>query len=247
MAICNLRVRSIIVILVAVIGTIGCASSEITELERHYEDELLTKPSRIIVYNFSATPDDITAGAAISGHYQKRTTPQTAEQIKVGRQLGDKLAEELVKEILALGMPAEHADSWHPPGIGNLLIMGEFISIDEGSRAKRMLIGFGAGAGKLQTHVVGYQFTDHGLRRLGDAVIETSGGKMPGMIVPVGVGAVAGRAGTSAIIAGGMNVAQEFGPESMNAAAKRTAQEITKILSRAFAERGWIPAYKVKK
>jgi hypothetical protein len=243
MTIFNLRVRIIIVMLVAVFVTIGCASSELTELQRHYEDESLSKPSRIIVYNFSASPGDITAGAAISGHYQKRTTPQTAEQIKLGRQLGDKLVEELVKEILALGMPAEHADRWHPPGIGDLLIMGEFISIDEGSRAKRMLIGFGAGAGKLQTHVVGYQFTDQGLRRLGDAVIETSGGKMPGMLVPVAGGAAAGRAGRAAIIAGGMNVAQEIGPESLNAAAKRTAQEITKILSRAFAEHGWIPAY----
>ena len=83
------------------------------------------------------------------------------------------LPSELVKEILTLGMPAEHADRWHPPGIGNLLIMGEFISMDEGSKAKRMLIGFGAGASSLQTHVVGYQFTDQGLNRLGDAVIET--------------------------------------------------------------------------
>jgi NADH:ubiquinone oxidoreductase subunit E len=33
----------------------------------------------------------------------------------------------------------------------------------------------------------------------------------------------------------------------MNAAAKRTAQEIIRILSRAFAEQGWIPADKVKK
>jgi len=246
MTICNLRVRIIIVMLVAVFVTIGCASSELTELQRHYEDESLPKPGRIIVYNFSASPDDITRDATISGHYQRRTTPQTAEQKELGRQLGDKLADELVKEIIALGMPAEHADSWHPPGIGNLLIMGEFISIDKGSRAKRMLIGFGAGAGELQTHVVGYQFTDQGLRRLGDAVIETSGGKMPGMIVPVGVGAAAGRAGRAAIIAGGMNVAQEIGPESLNAAAKRTAQEIMKILSLAFVKNGWIPAYKVK-
>ncbi len=110
-----------------------------------------------------------------------------------------------------------------------------------------MLIGFGAGAGALETHVVGYQFTDQGLRRLGDAVIETAGGRMPGMIVPVAGGAVAGRAGTSAIMAGGMNVAQELGPESMNAAAKNTAKEIIRLLSRAFAEQGWIPAYKVKK
>ncbi len=143
-------------------------------------------------------------------------------------------------------MPAEHADRWHPPGIGNLLIMGEFISIDKGSRAKRMLIGFGAGAGELQTHVVGYQFTDQGLNRLGDAVIETSGGKMPGMLVPVAGGAAAGQVGWSVIIAGSMNVAQELGPESLNAAAKRTAKEIIRILSHVFAEQGWIPAHKVK-
>ncbi len=109
-----------------------------------------------------------------------------------------------------------------------------------------MLIGFGAGASSLQTHVGGYQFTDQGLRRLGDAVIETSGGKMPGILVPVAGGAVVGRAGRTAIISGSMNVAQELGPESLNAAAKRTAQEIIKILSRVFAEQGWIPAHKVK-
>jgi hypothetical protein len=33
----------------------------------------------------------------------------------------------------------------------------------------------------------------------------------------------------------------------MNAAAKRTAQEIAKILSVAFAEQGWIPGNKIKK
>ncbi len=246
MTICNLRVRIILVMLFAVFVTIGCASSDIAELQRHYEEDTLSKPGRIIVYNFSASPDDITRDAAISGHYQRRTLPQTAEEKKLGRQLGDKVAEELVKEILALGMPAEHADRWHPPSIGNLLIMGEFISIDKGSRAKRMLIGFGAGAGALETHVVGYQFTDQGLKRLGDAVIETSGGKMPGMLVPVAGGAVAGRAGTAIVVSGSMNVAQELGPESLNAAAKRTAQEIIKILSRVFAEQGWIPARKVK-
>ena len=247
MTIFNIRVRNILVMLFAVSTIIGCASSNLTKLQKHYDEESLSKPGRIIVYNFASSPEDITGEAAISGHYQKRTIPQTAEEIYLGRQLGDKVSDELVKEILALGMPAEHADPWHPPSIGNLIIRGEFISIDKGNRAKRMLIGFGAGAGELQTHVVGYQFTDEGLRRLGEAVIETSGGKMPGMLVPVAGGAVAGRAGTAIIISGSMNVAQEMGPESLNAAAKNTAKEIIKILSKAFADQGWIPANKVKK
>ncbi len=247
MTIFNIRFRIILVMLVAVSAIIGCASSNLTKLQKHHDEGTLTKPGRIIVYNFASSPEDITGEAAISGHYQKRATPQSAEEIELGRELGDKLADELVNGILALGMPAEHADAWHPPGIGNLIIRGEFISIDEGSRAKRMLIGFGAGASSLETHVVGYQFTDQGLRRLGDAVIESSGGKMPGMIVPVAGGAVAGRAGTSLLVAGGMNVAQELGPESMNAAAKRTAEEIVKTLSQTFAKQGWISSDKVKK
>ncbi len=247
MTIFNIRVRIIFAMLVAVFATIGCASSELTELQSHVEGDALPKPGRILVYNFAATPEDIPVDAAISGHYERRTSPQTAEEKELGRQLGDKLAVELVLEILALGMPAEYADRWHPPSIGSLIIMGEFISIDEGSRAKRMLIGFGAGASSLQTHVVGYQFTDRGLRRLGDAVIESSGGKMPGMLVPVAAGGVMGKAGRSAVIAGSMNVVQELGAESMDAAAKRTAQEIAKVLSVAFAEQGWISSDKIKK
>ncbi|MHC4269006.1 MAG: hypothetical protein ACYSTS_11125 [Planctomycetota bacterium] len=57
---------------------------------------------------------------------------------------------------------------------------------------------------------------------------------------------MSGRAGTSVIIAGSMNVAQELGPESLNAAAKNTAKEIIEILSQAFADQGWIPANEVK-
>ena len=106
-----------------------------------------------------------------------------------------------------------------------------------------MLIGFGAGAGKLVTHVEGYQMTAQGKRLLGQREIEATGGKAPGMLVPVIGGAVAGRAGMAAAVSGTMNVAQELGPESLQAAAKRTADAISKELAKAFARRQWIPAY----
>jgi hypothetical protein len=118
--------------------------------------------------------------------------------------------------------------------------MGEFVSIDEGSRLKRMLIGFGAGAAELKTLVEGYQVTADGLRPIGSAEIEAGGGKMPGMLVPVVGGAAAGRAKTSVIVSGVLNVGQEIGPESIEAAAKRTAEEIGEVLSDAFQRRGWI-------
>jgi hypothetical protein len=221
--------------------TINCASAKVTSSRRYDASEPIPKPGRIIVYNFAATPADIQADDAISGQYQKRTTPQTAEQIQLGRELGDLLASELVKEILEMGMPAERAHSGPPPLMGDLLIKGEFISIDEGSKTKRMLIGFGAGAGELRTHVEAYQITLYGPRRLGSQEIKTAGGKMPGMLVPVAGGAKAGSAATSIAVSGGMNVAQEKGAESIQGAAKRTAGEIAETLSKAFVQEGWIP------
>ncbi len=218
----------------------GCASSDVTARRSYVADEEMARPGRIIVHNIAATPGDVPADAAIAGHYDRRDTPQTAEEIELGRQLGARVADELVQKILAMGMPAERAGSGPAPQPGDLVIKGEFVSIDEGSRLKRMLIGFGAGAAELKTFVEGYQVTADGLRPLGSAEVEAGGGKMPGMLVPIGVGAAAGNAATSAAISGGLNVAQELGPESMQAAANRTAEEIAKVLEEAFKKRGWI-------
>jgi hypothetical protein len=227
--------------LLALAALSGCASSDV-EARRSYvsDDELIQRPGRIIVHNIAATPGDIAGDSATAGRYDTREAPQTDEEIALGRELGDRVAAKLVEEILAMKMPAERAGSGPPPNVGDLVIKGEFVTIDEGSRVKRMLIGFGAGAAELKTFVEGYQVTATGLRPLGSAEIEAGGGHMPGMLVPVGVGAAAGRPGTSAAISGGLNVAKELGPESLDGAAERTAEEIAKVLKEGFKKRGWI-------
>jgi hypothetical protein len=218
----------------------GCASSDVTSRRRYIGDERLPRPGRVIVYDIAASPNEIPTNAAITGHYERRATPQTSKEIQLGHQLGARVAQELVSEILAMGLPAERAGG-PPPHVNDLVIRGAFVKIDEGNRLKRMIIGFGAGAGELKTHVEGYQITARGPRLLGEGEFEAGGGKMPGMLVPVAGGAATGGAAMSAAISGGMNVAQEAGPESMKAAAKRTAKEIAKVLSRAFVKQGWIP------
>lgn len=221
----------------------ACAKTTVTARRSSVGDEVLSKPNRIIVYSFAATPEDIPEDAAVRGLYKKRSVPQTPDEIRLGRQLGDKIAEELVQEILKLDMPAERSQAGPPAGNGDLIIKGEFVSIDEGHRLKRMLIGFGKGATELKTIVEAYQVTSEGPRNLGYKEITAAGGKMPGMLVPVLGGAAAGRAGTAAIISGSMNVAQELGPESLGGAAKRTAQEIAKELAKEFYRQGWIKYY----
>ncbi len=239
-------VRVLVASAFAVLMAAGCASTELLSRRRDVGNEKLPRPGRVIVYDFAATPDDISADSAIAGSYDRRETPQSAEDIVLGRRLSDILAKELVRQIRELGMSAKRAGAGEAPRENDLLIRGQFVSMEEGSRTKRMLIGFGAGKSHLQTLVQGYQMGADGPRRLGELEIEAAGGKMPGMLVPVAGGAAGGRAATSAAVSGGMNVAQERGAETIEDGARRTAEQLAAILSRAFARQGWISASMAK-
>ena len=103
-----------------------------------------------------------------------------------------------------------------------------------------VFIGFGAGAAELKTLVEVYQVTAQGLRPLDSAEVSAAGGKMPGMLVPVAGGAAAGHAAKSVVISGGISAAKEFGPESIQGTAKRTADEISELLEKDFDKRNWL-------
>jgi len=199
----------------------------------------LAKPARVFVYDFASTPAAVPSDSAIAGLYQQRTTPQTPEEIELGRRFGARVSARLIEELNKNEIAATAAATGPVPLPGDVVIRGEFISIDEGSRMKRMLIGFGAGAAELKTLVEGYVVTTTGLVPLGSAQVETAGGKMPGMLVPIGAGAAMGNVATSVAISGAANVLQEAGPEGLDAAAKRTAKEIAKVIVKAYEERGW--------
>jgi len=267
MAACDFRLSTAITVLAFACIAIGCAKATVTARQTYAENEQLPNPDRIIVYDFAATPEEVPADDPLIDLSDKPSRPQTADEVILGRKLGAEIAGELVKEILAIGMPAERSSTGPTPGIGDLLIKGVFVSIDEGSRLKRILIGFGSGAGELKTLVEIYQVTTEGLRPLVSEEITAKGGKMPGMFIavpaavlaaPVGLSVAAVAApgpaaaaaasgpaaavGQSTATSGSTNVASELGPESIGAAAKKTAKEITNALTRIFARHGWIRA-----
>jgi hypothetical protein len=220
-------------------AAVGCASSEVTERQSYIGDEKLSRPNRIIVYDFAATPADVPADSALAGQSVGHSTPQTPEEIETGRELGAQVAKELVGEIHAMGLPAVRAAGQPAPGIGDLVIRGYFVSIREGSAGKRLLVGFGSGANELRTVVEGYQMTSHGLRPLGMRETEAGGGEMPGMLVPVAVLAATGSP-VGLIVGGAAKLKGETGSETIEGAAKRTAKEIGQELQIAFERQGWI-------
>jgi hypothetical protein len=215
----------------------ACASSDV-ESRRQYEGEL-TEPKLIVVHDFSATPQDVPPDSVLSDLIERRETPQTAEEIELGRQLGARVAEELVADLNERGIPAARAAEGATAQVGDVVIKGIFVALDEGSRIKRMLIGFGSGAAELGSVVEAYQVRTTGLHPLGSGEVVAGGGKMPGVLVPVAGGAAAGTAATSAVISGSVNLVKEAGPESIEGAANRTAEEVADTIEDAYKKRGW--------
>lgn len=217
----------------------SCASTDVAERSKRYQGQL-SKPTRVVVYDFSATPQDVPANSALADIYSERETPQSEEEQALGRKLGARSSELLVERLNEMGIEAVRAEEGDVAQLEEAVIRGAFVSVDEGSRWKRMLIGFGAGANELITIVEGYKMREDGLVPIGHAKIKAEGGYMPGVLAPVGVGAATGKAATSAVISGVANVAQEVGPESIEDAADRTASQAADIIQNAYKERGWL-------
>src|SRR5687767_9173372 len=170
----------------------GCASTTVTDRQQ-LVTERLPRPDHILVYDFVATSADVPAESALSDHSTVQRTPQTAEHIATGRRVGAEIAARLVEEIRIMGLPAERASTPTKPRINDILIRGYLLSVEEGSAAERMAIGFGAGASHLSVAVEGYQMTAQGPRKLGSGTLESGGSKGPGAAVPLGVAIATGN------------------------------------------------------
>jgi hypothetical protein len=225
--------------LLALLIMAGCASTKVTN-----RDELvtgkLTRPGNIWVYDFAATPADVPAESALAGQHSKHNPPQTAKEIAMGRELGAEIEAQLVKQIRAMGMPAEHAVAGTTPQINDLVIRGYLVSFNAGSAAKRILIGFGSGASDLKVAVEGFQMTDRGLRKIGGGSTNAEGAKTPGEDLGV-VGLLATHNPAGLIISGGMHLyGEESGKATIQGRVKATVKEIADVLKERFQEQGWI-------
>ncbi len=216
---------------------LGCAGAKVKPGQRYAEDEALPEPPVLIVYDFAVSPEE-----AVQDHLGSEYSPSPdppSKELKHARQVAATLSDQLVKKLNKRGVHAERADDATPPPMNAMVLKGQFVSIDKGSRLARMVIGFGAGASKLRVNVQAYQATEYGLRRIAQVEGETKGSKMPGMAVPMAGGAAMGTLATSAVISGGMNIAQEV-QGRMTADAGRLADAIAKRAAAFYKRQGWL-------
>jgi hypothetical protein len=217
----------------------GCASTNVTDQDAYQGGEL-PKPARIIVYDFAVSPADIPAFAAAHVALADASAPMTEKELEAGRKLGADVAKELVEKINKMGMVAVREAGQPAPQLNDIVLVGYFTSVDQGSTMKRMLIGFGEGDANVGVHAEGYHMTATGLVLLGSGNVDSGGGKGPGLVLPALV-TIATHNPIGLVVSGAVKVAGEAtGHSGAEGSADRIAAEIAKILEKRFQEQGWI-------
>jgi Domain of unknown function (DUF4410) len=228
--------------LAALVALSGCAPTQIKTISKYAGS--VPKPNTVLVYNFAVSPDEVQLDRGISARIQEliKKTPRTKEEKAVGHAVAEALATHLVKELNAIGVPATKAYGM-PSTMGNAIeIEGQFLSIDEGNRTERVVIGLGAGRTDVKTLTQVYDARFGSRMLVEEFDTDAKSGYKPGMAEMMAVGVLTHHLLVSTLASGALAAGSEAFMAGVDADARRTAQEIVKQLGQFFVAQGWIPA-----
>jgi len=224
-----------------VLVILGCAPTHVETMREYTGQTMLPKPDHVIVYDLAFSPEDVSPNSGIGAKLADFATgaSMSDEQLKVGQAAANGFAEEMVKILREMGLRADRAKGSPMVTEKTLAIEGQFLSVDEGNRARRWVIGFGVGGSEVRAHIQTYY--GKGATRLLLQEFETSAesSKKPGMGPMAGVGAAATTAATGAAVSAGVSGVGESN-QTVEGEARRSAKEVAKPLSRFFVGQGWI-------
>lgn len=224
---------------IALAVSAGCASTTVSN-RQPVATGYLPRPAQIWVYNFAATPAEVSPESSLAGQPPADTAPQTADQVAEGQKLASQITADLVQQINDMGLSAAIGSPATRPQLNDLVIDGSILSLQQGSAAKRVAIGFSAGQSEMKVAVEGFQMTANGLRKLGSGDVGAAGSKGPGSAVGLAtLVATANPAGL--IISTGVKVyGEKSGKSTVEGRAKQISQEIGDALKTRFQQQGWI-------
>jgi hypothetical protein len=209
-----------------------------------------SRPNVIVVYNFAVSPSEVTLNQSVVQRiYRNVASPQTTqdEQHKVADQAAQALSDTLVTKLQGLGFTVQNQPRGTPAPDGAIVVDGQFVNIDEGNRLRRLVIGFGAGASKLDTDVQVNRVSGETQETLLSFKTHAESGKMPGAAVTMGVGAAAQGGVTAAAAAGSAGVGGiKTYRSTTEFLADNTADQIFNYLTEYFASQGWISLEQAK-
>jgi hypothetical protein len=211
-----------------------------------YQPPLLPRPDLIVVRDFSTSADQVKLDSGLGSRLSTVLQSESAASQKraaTAAKVVNAVADTLVLQIRSLGLSAGRAgpDMAPSPYQRVAIVDGQLLDIDEGNRTRRTVIGFGAGASRVEADAqLSYQAPGSSRQLLIGYDATGKSRSTPGMAVTMGVGGMAGRAATSALTGGGLHAYSETHGSTVEADGTRMAKDLAKQLAKYFAVQGWI-------
>ena len=235
--------------LAALIGfALASCSQGRVNTEQGYTGGPLPRPTQVVVYDFTLAPEQVHLDQAIGARLQRAVGGESAEQRESEATAATQaaLAKTLSTKLQSYGLPVERLPTGAAAPPGALVVDGRILSVNEGNRARRVVVGFGAGRSSMTAEARLYYVQRAEPQFVQSFSGSSDSGRMPGLAGTAGLGAAAGRVGTSAALSGGMHA----GTEMRGTEDERNADHLANALARqigAFAvAQGWIPASAVR-
>lgn len=219
----------------------ACSSTDSDITQERADDAPLPYPQQIYVYDFAVAPSELPPGSRGMAQLSGATDDpnRTPERDDLERQIAGVLATRLVEELQELGLPAVRWRGAVPKNFDSYALVGEFLTIDEGSSLGRTIIGFGVGGSEVRVLVQAYQVQGSKRTMLGEAEVSAESSKKPGLAAMIPVGAAISGVATAAAVSTGVGVVHEINQDVIDGA-ENTAEAIVELLKPRMEAQGWI-------
>lgn len=198
------------------------------------------QPDRVVVHDFAVAPEDVRLDDGVVATIRRErprllgllnNQPSTDEQqLGIARSIADVFAIDLVEALQARSVRASRSGVAPIATPATLVVQGHFIALDEGSKAQRVVLGFGAGASQVQAEV---QLIQNGTMLAHFRVDATSGHK-PGSLVALARGPAA------LATAGGVRAVLEQTNPTLAKDVKAAATKVADRIAATGQAQGWL-------
>ncbi len=198
----------------------------------------LLKPRRITVLPFTVPADAITVDNSLAErmhehHEERHGNGDASSPEALAEEVNALFSKTLVEALQSTQIPTREEAAAGSAEEDSMVVSGEFTAVNQGNRAKRIVIGLGRGASDVQAHVTVSAETRGGKVVMSEFTLNSSSGKKPGAAETAGVGGVAVSAAVGDV---GDKKA------TVEADVKRMAQAVAKEVTQVMVAQHWIPA-----
>jgi hypothetical protein len=215
----------------------GCAAARVENVQAHWP-VTLPRPGRVVVFDLETGAADVRVDRSLSNRAKNAVGLDVNPTDVLAAAVADSLSNSLVEDIKALGLAAVRAAKAAPPEINDLVIQGQFLRIDEGSRNQGFVIGFDAGTTDLRTQIEVFQVTAEGWRPVKQFNTSATSSRMSGVALSVGVGVPPGKVAQPTATSSSSEAVQQF-RTSIEADSARSSVQIAARVAEVFNANHW--------